>query len=123
MVEFIAWPALLIGLYALAIVGWPDVLRVVQGTHKAVGKVARHKTGPDGFTAVYEFDYRGVIGETDAFTAFAEPKPPVGSTAILNYPSRRPDLARTERPFARTLMYLGFAAWLGFFSDLLFRWL
>ena len=123
MVEIIAWPALLIGLYALYVVGWPDVLRVVQGTHKTVGTVARHKTGHDGYTAIYEFEHRGVMREAEAFTAFPEPRPRVGSTAILNYPARRPDLARTPRPFARSLMYAGFAAWLGFFSDLLFRWL
>lgn len=123
MVELIAWPALLLGLYSLYIVGWPDLLRVVQGNHKAVGTVARHRSGPDGYTPVYAFDYRGTVREAEGPTAHPTPLPPVGSTVVLNFPARRPDLARAPDHFRRAILYLGFAAWLAFFSDLLFNWI
>ena len=123
MVEIIAIPATLIGLYALWIVGGPDLLRLIQGVYHVRGQVTRHEAGSDGFTPVYEFEHDGVMREVAGFTAQATPKPAVGSIAMLSYPRRRPDLARTPRPFVRTIMYAGFAAWLAFFSDLWLRWL
>lgn len=123
MIEIIAIPALLAGLYALSIVGWPDLLRMIQGTCTVRGEVVRHKSGPDGFVPVYEFAHEGVMREADGFTASATPRPPIGSSAPLNYPRRRPDLARTPRPFARTVTYAGFAAWIVIFSDLWLGWL
>ena len=123
MVEFIAIPALLAGFYALWIVGWPDLLRLLQGTWTKRGEVVRHKSGADGFVPVYEFEHEGIVREVDGFTAHATPKPPVGGTILLNYPRQRPDLARPPRPFARTITYFGFAAWITIFSDLWLGWL
>ena len=122
MVELIAAPAILVGLYALWIVGTPDLLRLVQGVRHVRARVVRHRSGPDGFTAIYAFQNRERTCEVPAPTAQASPTPAVGSEQLLSYPAKRPDLARPPQPLARTLLYLGFAGWLGFFGELLFGW-
>lgn len=123
MVDFIAIPALLAGLYALWIVGWPDALRLTQGVRHVYGQVVRHDAGGDGYVAIYAFTAHGRKCEVRAFTGHTSPTPPIGTRQLLGYPTKRPDLARPPQTFARSLMYAGFAAWLGFFSDLLLGWL
>lgn len=122
MVELIAIPALLVGLYALWIVGTPDLLRLVQGVRRVRARVVRHRSGPDGFTAIYAFQHRERTCEVPAETAHASPTPPAGTEQVLSYPAKRPDLARPPQVLARALLYFGFAGWLGFFSELLFGW-
>lgn len=123
MVQAIAIPATLIGLYALWVVGRIDFLRLIQGVYHTRGRVVRHVSGDGGFVAVYAFDHAGIGQEAKARLAFPKPEPAVGTSSLLSYPKRRPDLARTPEPFARSIMYAGFAAWLGFFSDLWLGWL
>ncbi|GAA0265510.1 hypothetical protein GCM10009127_00970 [Alteraurantiacibacter aestuarii] len=123
MVEIIAVPALVAGLYALWIVGSPDLLRLTQGTSHVRAKVSRHESGSDGFVAIYRFQLREKMCEVPGPTAHVSPTPPVGSERVLSFPARRPDLARPPAPYMRSFMYLGFAAWLGFFSDLMFHWM
>jgi hypothetical protein len=122
MVELIAVLATLPALYALWMVGRTDLLRIVQGVRHARGTVVRHAFGSDGFVPVYEFRDGNSTREALGPTAHASPQPPVGSTRMLSYPSRRPDLARTDQTFARGLMYAGFVAWLGLFGNLVFNW-
>lgn len=122
MVEFIAIPATLLGIYALWLVGWDDFLRLVQGVHHTRGQVISHALGSDGFVAVYEFEHQGVMREVRAKVAHASPQPPVGTSSALSYPRRRPDLARPPETFGRIIMYGAAAAWIGFFSDLWLRW-
>lgn len=123
LVDLIAWPATLIGLYGLWVVGWSDFLRLAQGVRHVRGKVVRHVPDAAGYLPVYEFDHGGIMREVTGKVGHTSPKPPVGNSSPLSYPKRRPDLARTPDPFARSIMYAGFAAWLGFFTDLLFRWI
>ena len=122
LLELIAIPALLAGLYALWIVGKPDLLRLVQGTRHVRGRVSRHHEGSDGFVPVYQFRHDGRTHEAKGRTAQAKPQPPVETGVMLSYPAKRPDLARPPDHFARAIMYLGFAAWIGIFSDLLLGW-
>lgn len=123
MVEIITIPALVLGLYALWIVGMPDFLRIAQGVRHVRARVVKHVSGPDGYNAIYAFQHGHRTCEVPAPTAYASPKPAVGSEELLSYPRRRPDLARPPQPLGRFLLYFFFAAWLGFFSDLLFGWL
>lgn len=123
MVEIIAVPALLAGIYALWVVGRSDLLRLIQGVRHVRGAVVRHDMNGDGFVPVYEFAHGTVMRQVSGKTASAKPQPPLGTSAMLSFPKRRPDLARVPNPFARSIMYAGFAAWLGFFSDLIFGWL
>lgn len=123
MVEFIAIAAILVGIYGLWVVGWNDFLRLVQGTYFVRGTLARHIDGDEGFVAVYEFDHGGIMREAHGRVAHPSPTPPIGTTSLLSYPKRRPDLARTPEPFGRSIMYIGFAIWLGIFTDLLFGWM
>lgn len=122
MVELIAILALAPALYALWIVGRTDLLRLVQGSGYARGAVVRHELGSDGYVPVYSFERGGATYLVRGPTAHAAPRPAVGSTDVLVFPRRRPDLARPPQAFARTLMYAGFAAWFAFFGDLLFDW-
>ena len=123
MVELIAIPATLLGLYALWIVGRNDALRVIQGVRHVRARVVRHHSGPDGFTAIYAFQHRERTCEVPAQTAFAAPSPQVGDTVMLSYPAKRPDLARDAQPLARFLLYALFAGWIVLFSDLWLNWL
>lgn len=123
LVDLIAWPATLLGIYALWVVGWSDFLRLVQGVRYTRGIVVRHVSSASGLVPVYEFGHDGIMREATGRVGHTSPQPPVGSSSPLSYPKRRPDLARTPEPFARSIMYAGFAAWLGFFTDLLFRWI
>ncbi len=122
MIEFIALPAILVGIYALYVVGWNDLLRVLQGTSYARAKVVEHHSGSDGFVPIYAFQYGERSFRVPGPTAHARPTPPVGENEVLSFPAKRPDLARPPQPLARILLYAGFAAWLGFFSDLLWNW-
>jgi hypothetical protein len=122
MIEIIAIPAILVGLYALYVVGWNDLLRVLQGTSYARARVVEHHSGSDGFVPIYAFQYGQRSFRLPGPTAHAQPTPPVGESEVLSFPSRRPDLARPPQPLARILLYAGFAAWLAFFSDLLLGW-
>jgi hypothetical protein len=122
MVEFIAWPALIVALLALVSVGKPEFLRFVQGTRHVHGQVVRHQSGSDGYVPIFAFRHDGRTMEVSGLVAQPSPKPPVGSSQLLSYPKKRPDLARPPAPLGRTLMYFAFAAWIGFFSDLLFDW-
>ena len=122
MVEFIAWPALIVALLALVSLAKPEFLRFVQGVHHVQGHVVRHQSGSDGFVPIYAFRHEGRTIEVPGMVAHASPKPSVGSPQVLNFPKKRPDLARPPAPLGRTLMYLAFAAWIAFFSDLLFDW-
>ena len=122
MIELIAGAATLVGIYGLYVVGWNDFLRLVQGVYFTRGTVVRHIDGDEGFVPVYEFDHGGIMREAHGRLAHASPTPPVGTSSSLSYPKRRPDLARPPEPFIRTIMYGGFAVWIGFFTDLLFGW-
>lgn len=123
MVEVIAAIAVLGGLYALWVVGWPDLLRVVQGVRHVWGTVVRHDQSSDGFVPVFAFEHDGRMREVRGFTAHASPTPAVGTRHLLNHPARRPDLARPPQTFQRALLYGGFAAWLALFSDLWLDWM
>lgn len=122
MVELIAILATVPALYALWVVGRPDLLRFLQGVRHVRGTVVRHAFGSDGFVPIYQFHDGVALREIAGHTAHTSPQPPVGRTAWLSYPKRRPDLARQPQTFARTMLYAGFAAWLGLFTDLLFNW-
>ncbi|TIX49191.1 hypothetical protein [Alteraurantiacibacter aquimixticola] len=122
MIEFIAIPALLAGLYALYAVGWNDALRLLQGTAYARAKVVDHHSGSDGFVPIFAFQYAERSFQVPGPTAFAQPTPALGESMVLSFPAKRPDLARPPHPFARSLLYLAFAAWLAFFSDLWLNW-
>lgn len=123
MVELIAILATVPALYALWLVGRTDLLRLVQGVRHVRGTVVRHAFGSDGFVPVYQFDDGAGLREVTGTTAHTSPEPAVGSSTLLSYPSRRPDLARPPQTFARGILYAGFAAWLGLFTDMLFNWL
>lgn len=123
MVELIAILATVPALYALWVVGRTDLLRLVQGVRHVRGTVVRHAFGTDGFVPVYQFHDGARLHEVVGLIAHTSPKPPVGSAALLSYPKRRPDLARLPQQFARSMLYAGFAAWLGLFTDLWFGWL
>ena len=123
MIEIIAIPAILIGLYVLWVVGWNDFLRVLQGTSYARAKVVEHQSGSDGFVPVFAFQYGERSFSVNGPTAYAKPTPPVGSSEVLSFPAKRPDLARPPHVFARSMLYLVFAAWFAFFSDLWLNWL
>ena len=123
MVEFVAIPAIAAALFALAIVAKPDVLRLVQGTRHVRARVIDHVGTSDGFVPLYSFQDAGRSVQVTGDTASAKPEPPVGTTAPLNYPAKRPDLAREPAPLMRAVLYAGFAAWIGFFSDLWLGWL
>ncbi len=122
MIEIIAYPAILAGAYALWIVGMPDFLRVAKGTVHVRSRVSRHMPGPDGFVPIFAFHHDGRSCEVPGPVASATPTPAVGTGQLLSFPAGRPELARVPAPFARSLLYCLFAAWLGFFTDLAFNW-
>lgn len=123
MTKVIAAFAVLAALYALWIVGRADLLRLVQGVRYVTATVVRHDASSDGFVPIYEFTRAGIRQEVPGFTAHASPKPAVGTRLVLGHPARRPDLARPQQRFARTLMYAGFAAWIGLFADIWLGWI
>lgn len=122
MIEIIAIPALLAGAYALVHVGWNDFLRIIQGTSYARAKVVEHYSGSDGYVPIFAFQYGDRAIRVPGPTAHAQPTPAVGESMVLSFPAKRPDLARPPHPLARSLLYIAFAAWLAFFSDLWLNW-
>ena len=123
MVEFVAIPAIAVALYALAIVGKPDLLRLMQVTRQVRARVIDHVGTSDGWVPLYSFQDGARSVQVTGDTASPKTQPPVGSEHWLSYPKKRPDLAREPAPLMRTIMYAGFAAWIGFFSDLWLGWL
>lgn len=122
MIEIIAIPAILAGLYALWVVGWNDLLRITQGTAYARARVVEHQSGSDGFVPIFAFQFGNRTIRVPGPTAYAKPTPPEGASEVLSFPAKRPDLARPPHPFARSLLYMVFAAWFAFFSDLWLGW-
>lgn len=123
MAQLLAAIAVFAGFYAFVIAGWNDALRLVQGARHVWATVERHELGPDGYVPVYVFIYAERTQSVRGPVAHAFPKPAIGTRSLLSFPARRPDLARPRQTFARTLMYLAFAAWFTVFSDMWLRWL
>ena len=123
MIALVSILAIGIALYALAIVGWPDALRLVQGTRHVRARVTGHVNTSDGFVPLYSFQDGARSVQVNGATAHASPTPAVGTDMMLSYPKQRPDLAREAAPLMRTLLYAAFAAWIAFFSDLWLGWL
>ena len=123
MVAIVSILAIGFALYALWIVGRPDMLRLLQGTRHVRARVVDHVNTSDGFLPLFAFQDGARSVQVTGMTAHASPTPPVGSDTMLSYPKKRPDLAREAAPLMRTLLYIAFAAWIGFFADLWLGWL
>ena len=84
MVEFVAIPAIAVALYALAIVGKPDLLRLMQGTRQVRARVIDHVGTSDGWVPLYSFQDGARSVQVTGDTASPKTEPPVGSEHWLS---------------------------------------
>ena len=101
-----------------------DILRALQGTRHVRATITAHQPiAGDGLLPVYTFTDRGRRIEVVGRPSREPAPPPLGTSELLLYPAKRPDMARTERTFPRAVIYIAMAAGVAVFGDLLFGWL
>lgn len=112
MRAYLIWAGVALGLFALAMIGRRDWLRLTRPSRRVIARVTGHRVVRDGdgtgYAAIYSFEDDDGHHEAIDQVVSTSCQPDEGTMIDLTYPAGHPHLARPPRP----LMWLGVYAML-----------